>query len=421
MKINFKNRFLKFIFSLSFLYSLSSEAIQNSLDVCATCSYTTVQAAIEAATDDAEIHIHPGIYNETNIIVDKRVQIIGAKDHASVFDGQDREGIFLIKTSGVAIRGLRLINTGYAATRDIAAIRVENTKDCLVDDNEIVDSSYAVYLAKVSSCSVLRNQILTHRSGATASGSGIHVWSGKNITIANNDIQGHRDGIYFEFVESSQIVDNFSHSNLRYGLHFMFSNSNNFQRNRFIRNESGVAVMYSKNIVMKANRFEQSNGAASYGILLKDISGSLIHGNLFGENTTGMYVEGTTHTQVIENDFIDNGWALRLVSSSDENNFVENNFLANTFEVTALPGWTTNTFERNYWSHYQGLDLDHDGIGDLPYRPVRLSAVWMQTIDGASLLLNSFFMSILDQAESVIPSITPDHIMDPHPLIRRRE
>jgi nitrous oxidase accessory protein len=413
--------FLMLLFFRCTVHGQAVETNKNRLEVCVTCTYTTVQSAIQAAAEGAEIYIHPGVYHEVNIIVDKRVQIVGAKDHTSLFDAQNRDGIFVITAAGVTIRGLRLINSGYAATRDIAAIRVESTSDCILNDNEIVDACYGIYLAKVKSCTLLQNHLLTRRSGTAESGSGIHVWSGSEIVIAKNDIQGHRDGIYFEFVTSSQILDNFSHSNLRYGLHFMFSNSNNFQQNRFDKNESGVAVMYSKNIVMKANRFEHSSGAASYGLLLKDISGSLIQGNLFGENTTGMYVEGTTHTQTIENDFIKNGWGLRLVSSSDENKFEENNFIANTFEVTALPGWTTNIFDRNYWSHYQGLDLNKDGLGDLPYRPVRLSGVWMQTIDGASLLLNSFFMSVVDQAESIVPSITPDHIIDEHPLIRRRD
>jgi nitrous oxidase accessory protein len=201
----------------------------------------------------------------------------------------------------------------------------------------------------------------------------------------------------------------------------MFSNYNKYERNRFNSNESGVAVMYSRGIQMIANRFEKSRGGASYGLLLKDISDSSIRGNLFSDNTTGIYLEGTTRTRVYENDFTHNGWAIRLISSSDQNQFESNNFISNTFEVSALPGSTHNSFERNYWSHYDGLDLNHDGSGDIPYHPVRLSAVWMQTVDGASLLMNSFFMALADEAESLVPSLTPDHVVDPYPLTRRRQ
>ncbi|NJO25790.1 MAG: hypothetical protein HC867_08575 [Bacteroidia bacterium] len=46
-----------------------------------------------------------------------------------------------------------------------------------------------------------------------------------------NHIQGHRDGIYFEFVTDSDIKQNISEKNIRYGLHFMFSHNDNYIHN----------------------------------------------------------------------------------------------------------------------------------------------------------------------------------------------
>lgn len=178
--------------------------------------------------------------------------------------------------------------------------------------------------------------------------------------------------------------------------------------------------MYSKKINMRANRFEQSYGPASFGLLLKDISDSLIVGNLIKDNTTGFFVEGVSRTLISDNDVIQNGWAIRIVSSSENNTFISNNFLDSTFEVAALAGANSNVFSGNYWSRYEGVDLDRNNIGDHAHRPASLSGVWVQTIDGAALLLNSFFLHLIDLAEATLPSLVASQIVDEHPLMRMR-
>ncbi|MFN8338406.1 MAG: NosD domain-containing protein [Saprospiraceae bacterium] len=85
------------------------------------------------------------------------------------------------------------------------------------------------------------------------------------VTIGNQ-VKGHRDGIYFEFVTHSVIWRNISKQNVRYGLHFMFSNDDAYINNIFDGNGAGVAVMYTKNVTMYSNVFKNSTGDAAYGI-----------------------------------------------------------------------------------------------------------------------------------------------------------
>src|SRR5690606_31426869 len=105
------------------------------------------------------------------------------------------------------------------------------------------------------------------------------------ITLEDNQVSGHRDGFYFEFVKNSVILRNTSSENLRYGLHFMFSDGNRYEDNRFVSNGAGVAVMYTREIIMRKNRFLNNWGPTAYGLLLKDISNSEISANLFQGNT----------------------------------------------------------------------------------------------------------------------------------------
>src|SRR5690606_10390820 len=124
-------------------------------------------------------------------------------------------------------------------------------------------------------------------------GNGIHLWKCHHITVDGNTIEGHRDGIYFEFVTNSLIVNNHSEGNIRYGLHFMFSHDDEYRNNAFVNNGAGVSVMYTKGVRMIDNTFSRNWGASSYGLLLKDIRDSFVTGNKFIENSTAIFMEGS--------------------------------------------------------------------------------------------------------------------------------
>ncbi len=95
----------------------------------------------------------------------------------------------------------------------------------------------------------------THSRDAT-SGNGIHLWHSRDIVIQGNQVSGHRDGIYFEFVRARLTFMTISApDNLRYGLHFMYSDSCDYEGNTFRHNGAGVAVMYTHHVRMVGNRF----------------------------------------------------------------------------------------------------------------------------------------------------------------------
>jgi nitrous oxidase accessory protein len=199
----------------------------------------------------------------------------------------------------------------------------------------------------------------------------------------------------------------------------MFSSDNLYQDNTFVNNESGVAVMYSKKIRMLKNVFSDSRGPAAYGILLKDISDSDIRANRFTDNTVGVYVEGTTRSLFASNHFENNGWAMRILGDSDGNDIAQNNFISNTLDVATNATINANRFSSNYWSRYTGFDLDHNGFGDDPYHPVQLTSMLMEKYGASVLLINSFFFTLLDQVESVMPVLTPKAFVDPTPLMNK--
>ena len=171
-----------------------------------------------------------------------------------------------------------------------------------------------------------------------------------------------------------------SEGNRRYGLHFMFSDSCRYERNTFRANGAGVAVMYSKVIVMDGNAFLGADGSTGYGLLLKDITDGSISGNRFEDNSTGIFLEGASRLEIRDNDFRRNGWAVRLHGrtprTADSAAII---FAGNAFDVSTNSRTLRSDFEGNWWDAYRGYDLDRDGAGDVPFRPVRLFALVVET------------------------------------------
>jgi nitrous oxidase accessory protein len=376
----------------------------------------TITQALNLVNDYDTILIKAGEYSEGNIIIDRKLTIIG--ENFPVIDGKGEGEIFTVTSSEVHISGLIIKNSGISFLEENAGIKLKEVRNCSITGNKFINNFFAVYLAKSADCNITDNYIEGERKREANSGNGIHLWYCRDITIENNKIFNHRDGIYFEFVRNGRIFNNHSERNLRYGLHFMFSDSCEYTNNTFENNGAGVAVMYTKNVLMFENHFLKNWGAASYGILLKDISDSRIEKNIFDENSIGLYMEGCSRVTIEQNNFTRNGWALKLMANSMDNFFYDNNFVANSFDISTNSRQNFNTFEKNYWAEYDGYDLDKDGFGDVPFRPVTMFSMMIESHPTSLVLLHSLFIDILNIAESIIPAITPEALTDSKPRMR---
>jgi nitrous oxidase accessory protein len=376
----------------------------------------TVAEGVRRAAPGGRVVVTAGVYREPTVVIDKPLTLEGAG--LPTLDGEGARELVRVTADDVTVRGLRFANVGRSYTEDRAALRVVSATGCVIADNRFDDAFYGVYLAAVDGCRVERNRFAGHATSEAASGNGIHLWSSRGVVIADNAIAGHRDGIYFEFVRDSRVERNTSEGNLRYGLHFMYSDSCRYVGNVFRRNGSGVAVMYTKAVEMRGNRFEDNWGAAAYGLLLKEIGDPVLVGNTFARNTVGLMADGATRLVAERNTFRDNGWAVRLQANTQDARFAANDFAGNTFDVATNGRDAAAAFDGNWFDGYRGYDLDKDGRGDVPHRPVRLFSLLVANYEPSVALLRSFFVDLLDGAERVVPALTPESVVDAHPSMR---
>ena len=372
--------------------------------------------ALALARPGDTVIVTAGRYVEAGTVrVDRPVTIIGRG--RPVIAGRGDHTLLLITAAAVTVTGLVIEHVLPISTEDRAGIRLEGATGCRLEDNDIQDTYFGIYGAKVTDCRIVENRVTGPARTEQASGNAIQFWSSDRLTISGNRVTGHRDGIYLEFVTASVLSDNQSIANRRYGLHFMSSHGCTYRRNRFQHNGAGVAVMYTRDVTMEGNEFLDNRGQAAYGLLLKDISDGAIRDNRFRRNTTALYLEGANRLGVTGNRFEGNGWAVRLLANSVGNRFENNLFTGNAFDVATNSRSASSTFSGNYWDQYRGFDRNRDGRGDVPHRPVRLFSLVVEQNDPALILLRSLFVDLLDQAERVLPILTPETLTDLTPLM----
>jgi len=394
------------------------EAFASIHEVCSTCEYKTIVTAYDASEDGDTLIIHEGEYRIPNWVIKKRITVIGLSNAHLISEKGDE--ILTIEKSNVTIKGLTFSGVTTNYLKENAAIRVKRCRYATIIENKIEDCFFAIYLEKAKNTTIKDNIIDGDASSEAESGNGIHAWHCDSLLIEHNKVLHHRDGIYLEFVNNSHVKDNHSHHNTRYGLHYMFSNDDIYTHNTIEYNGVGVAVMFSRRIIMKENTFANNWGHAAYGLLLKEIYDAEITDNHFTQNTVGIFVEGSNRINYLRNEFRRNGWAIKFSGGCELNTITDNDFLYNSIDLVVSSQLNDNTFNSNYWSEYSGYDLDKDQVGDVPHYPVKLYSYIQNQVPESVVLMRSLFVDIINYAERISPIFTPKDVMDSSPKMTSR-
>jgi len=402
--------------SIILLFLLPWTASGKTWHVSASGSLRSIHQALSLSLAGDSILVEPGVYREKGLVIEKPVHLIGRA--LPVLDGEDRYEIISVRSNGVTVEGFRLIRCGRSGWNDIAAIKLYGVREVTIKGNYFERAFFGIFCQNARHCLISGNTLVSDAASEIQSGNGIHCWHCDSMRIEYNEVRGHRDGIYFEFVTHSLICGNRSIDNIRYGLHFMFSHEDIYSNNTFRHNAAGVSVMFSHGVSMTGNTFTENWGGGAYGLLMKEITDSRVAGNHFLNNTSGIYMEGTTRVKVLGNGFSGNGYAIKIQASCSDDTITRNNFAGNTFDVATNGTLVLNNFDGNYWDKYEGYDLDRNGAGDVPYHPVSLFSMIAEKNPSVMMLFRSFMVSLLDRTEKVMPAITPENLKDDHPFMK---
>ncbi len=377
----------------------------------------SIAQAIASAKSGDTIEVRAGLYSG-NLVVDKPVTLVGSDRPVIHGDGS---GSVITALAPCAIRGFIVEHSGNMLVDEDSGILLKSDNNEIAD-NELRDVLFGIYLY-ASAGNRIDGNIIRSRPQLDLGerGNGIHIWNAKRNTILNNTVSDARDGMYLQNASESTIQGNHIHG-LRYGLHYMYSDNNVFEDNIFDHNVAGAAIMYSKNIKFRRNAFIHNRGFSSFGILFQGTEGCLAEDNIIADNAVGLFLEAHSHSVFRRNLVAGNDVALEMFSSADGNTFEANNFIDNLSPLQIVGKSTTTRWNGeslgNYWSEYDGYDLDGDGIGDLPFKIQNV----FEHLEGNFPRLRIYLMSPASQAlafaENGFPVIQGSKEYDQRPLLR---
>lgn len=387
------------------------------LTVGQTGHFQTIQAAIDAAHAGDKILVGEGTYTG-NLILNKQIILEGI--NLPVLRGAGTASVITIIADGCTVRGFVIEHSGGDLTREDSGVLLKSNRN-VIEDNDLRDILYGIYLYSSSGNALRRNRIRGRPElDVGGRGAGLHLWNSPDNMIEDNSITEERDGIYVQSSNDNQIRRN-RVTRLRYGLHYMSSDRNVFEDNLFSNNIAGAAIMYSNKIELRRNAFIHNRGFSSFGILFQECNQLVAEENFIVDNATGIFMEALRKTTFRRNAIANNDLALQVFSNSDANVFTENNFVDNLSSLQLVGKSTTTKWSENgrgnYWSDYDGYDLNEDGRGDVPWKIQNV----FQYLEGNYPRLRLYFDSpaarAMATAERTFPILKGSPVVDEAPLM----
>ncbi|MBX6367355.1 MAG: nitrous oxide reductase family maturation protein NosD [Rhodospirillales bacterium] len=375
-----------------------------------------LQQVVAAASPGDTLRLAPGSYG--GVVIDKPLTIEGPADRSAVIDGGGQGKTITVKAPDVVIRRVTVRGSGLGLFEMDAGIFLDKTADrALVEENALEDNLIGVYIWGPKDAMVRANRIVGRRDlRMSERGSGIQLWNTPGSKVIDNDVEAGRDGIFTNASRKNVFRGN-RFRDLRFAVHYMYTNDSEVSGNTSIGNHVGYAIMYSDRLVVRDN---VSDGDRDHGLLLNSANGSEITGNVVRGGEKCVFIYNANKNRFTNNRFEGCEIGIHFTAGSERNEIAGNAFIGNRTQVmyvgTRYLDWS---FEGrgNYWSDNPGFDLDGNGVADSAYRPndVVDQVVWR--FPAAKLLLNSPATQVVRWAQSQLPALHPGGVVDTVPLM----
>lgn len=297
------------------------------------------------------------------------VTIQGEK--GAVISGQGLGSVVVIETNDVTLKGFNIKDSGLSYTQADSGIGLRNANNIKLLNNKIEDCLFGIDVYGGENIHIQNNFISSKNLEVGLRGDAIRLWSVANSKIIGNKWKFSRDVVSWY---SNQILfENNEGSDSRYSIHSMYSKHLRIQKNRFIRNQVGIFLMYGENFIITNNFIERALGATGMGIGLKESSNVFAQNNTINYSAVGIQVDNSpfkagSHNWFHGNKFAFNGKGVYLSNDLPGGEFKKNIFIGNLEDVdTGRSKGSQSVWDKNYWDKYMGFDENKDSIGDTPY------------------------------------------------------
>jgi nitrous oxidase accessory protein len=408
----------------------------------------SLQAVLDLAQDGDVVVLKPGIYRGA-IRIDHRLTLTGRPGATVAGDGNGT--VIMVSSPDVTVQGLTIQGSGRDRQTIDSGVFLENGAErALIRNNRLEGNLYGIYVHGAAGSQVLGNIIEGLRGGRlNDAGNGISVWNAPDVTVAGNSVRYGRDGIFTISSRKDRFIDN-RFEQVRFAIHYMYTNDSEVSGNVSIGNHTGYAIMFSSRLVVRNNISDRDR---DYGLLFNyanysDIGGNRVTGGpldgLASSRDEGpdpeqgmvpdampslglrsgpekcVFIYNANQNKFRNNWFEGCGIGVHFTAGSEGNEITGNAFIGNRNQVkyvgTRDLDWS-KAGRGNYWSDNPAFDLNGDGIADTAYRPNDLVDRVLWTAPAAKVLINSPAGQVLRWAQAQFPALYPGGVVDTHPLI----
>jgi len=381
-----------------------------------TAGHGRLQETIDGAGPGDVIRLGTGAHDGP-VVLDRPVTLIGA-DGARIV-GPGTGTVVTVTGTDITVENLDVSGSGDSHETLDSGIKVTKTaRNARVIGNTLTGNLVGIDVHGGRDTLVAGNTITgrqDHRMNAR--GNGVYIWNAPGTIVEDNDIRYGRDGI---FVNTSRdnIFRNNRFQDLRFAVHYMYTNGGTVTGNVSRNNHVGYALMYSRDLDVAGN---VSLYDRDHGIMLNYANDAVVQGNLVrggGEKCLFMY--NANKNRLIGNRFEACPIGIHFTAGSERNAISGNGFIGNRAQVKYVGSrwldWSAEG-QGNYWSDHAAFDLNSDGIADVPYRPNDLIDHILWTQPAARLLLGSPAVQLIRWAQSKFPALLPGGVVDTRPLM----
>lgn len=363
------------------------------------------------------VKLTAGVYRG-KLVIDKPLKLEGPDDRSAIIEG-DRSGRTVsIDAPDVVIRKLTVSGSGMnLAAMDAGIYLGENAANALIEENNILDNSVGVYLHGPKDAMVRANKIIGNAQlRVNERGNGVTVWNSPGSQVVGNDISKGRDGIFSNTSSRNTYKGNRFHD-LRFAVHYMYTNDSEVSDNISLGNNIGYAMMFSERLKIHGNIAVNSR---DQGIMLNYVNHSDVADNIIDKAEKCVFLYNANFNKLTGNYFENCKLGIHFTAAIEGTVLTDNSFVNNADQVKYVSTRSLDWAEGgrgNYWSSNSAFDLDGDGFGDNAFRPNGIidQILWRAPV--ARLLINSPAVSIVKWAQSQFPAILPGGVIDSKPLM----